>query len=177
MCHEGMPAATAAASSCIGLVGEIGAVWAGRERADDDAAAAIEASSMSTCADTAGADFGTATAGFIGAGLLAAGFFAGDLCAAGFFAADGFAADGFAADGFAAGIFEAGFFAAVLTAAFAPATVIPLPDALAASFLTGAGETPATFVGDLDTLAALPALAAVLRDFVETAMVSPESGE
>ena len=177
MCHEGMPAATAAASSCIGLVGEIGAVWAGRGRADDDAAAAIEASSMSTCADTAGADFGTATAGFIGAGLLAAGFFAGDLCAAGFFAADGFAADGFAADGFAAGIFEAGFFAAVLTAAFAPATVIPLPDALAASFLTGAGETPATFVGDLDTLAALPALAAVLRDFVETAMVSPESGE
>ena len=172
MCHEGMPAATAAASSCIGLVGEIGAVWAGRGRADDDAAAAIEASSMSTCADTAGADFGTATAGFIGAGLLAAGFFAGDLCAAGFFAADGFAADGFAA-----GIFEAGFFAAVLTAAFAPATVIPLPDALAASFLTGAGETPATFVGDLDTLAALPALAAVLRDFVETAMVSPESGE
>ena len=172
MCHEGMPAATAAASSCIGLVGEIGAVWAGRGRADDDAAAAIEASSMSTCADTAGADFGTATAGFIGAGLLAAGFFAGDLCAAGFFAADGFAADGFAA-----GIFEAGFFAAVFTAAFAPATVIPLPDALAATFLTGAGETPATFVGDLDTLAALPALAAVLRDFVETAMVSPESGE
>ena len=167
MCHEGMPAATAAASSCIGLVGEIGAVWAGRGRADDDAAAAIEASSMSTCADTAGADFGTATAGFIGAGLFAAGFFAGDLCAAGFFAADGFAADGFAA----------GSFAAVLTAAFAPATVIPLPDALAASFLTGAGETPATFVGDLDTLAALPALAAVLRDFVETAMVSPESGE
>ena len=91
MCHEGMPAATAAASSCIGLVGEIGAVWAGRGRADDDAAAAIEASSMSTCAVTAGADFGTATAGFIGAGLLAAGFFAGDLCAAGFFAADGFA--------------------------------------------------------------------------------------
>ena len=172
MCHEGMPAATAAASSCIGLVGEIGAVWAGRGRADDDAAAAIEASSMSTCADTAGADFGTATAGFMGAGLFAAGFFAGELCAAGFFAADGFAADGFAA-----GIFEAGFFAAVLTAAFAPATVIPLPDALAASFLTGAGETPATFVGDLDTLAALPALAAVLRDFVETAMVSPESGE
>jgi hypothetical protein len=172
MCHEGMPAATAAASSCIGLVGEIGAVWAGRGRADDDAAAAIEASSLSTCADTAGADFGTATAGFIGAGLFAAGFFAGELCAAGFFAADGFAADGFAA-----GIFEAGFFAAVLTAAFAPATVIPLPDALAASFLTGAGETPATFVGDLDTLAALPALAAVLRDFVETAMVSPESGE
>lgn len=172
MCHEGMPAATAAASSCIGLVGEIGAVWAGRGRADDDAAAAIEASSMSTCAVTAGADFGTATAGFMGAGLFAAGFFAGDLCAAGFLAADGFAADGFAA-----GIFEAGFFAAVLTAAFAPATVIPLPDALAASFLTGAGETPATFVGDLDTLAALPALAAVLRDFVETAMVSPESGE
>ena len=167
MCHEGMPAATAAASSCIGLVGEIGAVWAGRGRADDDAAAAIEASSLSTCADTAGADFGTATAGFIGAGLFAAGFFAGELCAAGFFAADGFAA----------GIFEAGFFAAVFTAAFAPATVIPLPDALAASFLTGAGETPATFVGDLDTLAALPALAAVLRDFVETAMVSPESGE
>ena len=167
MCHEGMPAATAAASSCIGLVGEIGAVWAGRGRADDDAAAAIEASSLSTCADTAGADFGTATAGFIGAGLFAAGFFAGELCAAGFFAADGFAA----------GIFEAGFFAAVLTAAFAPATVIPLPNALAASFLTGAGETPATFVGDLDTLAALPALAAVLRDFVETAMVSPESGE
>ena len=162
MCHEGMPAATAAASSCIGLVGEIGAVWAGRGRADDDAAAAIEASSLSTCSDTAGADFGTATAGFIGAGLFAAGFFAGELCAAGFFAADGFAA---------------GFFAAVFTAAFAPATVIPLPDALAASFLTGAGETPATFVGDLDTLAALPALAAVLRDFVETAMVSPESGE
>ncbi|MCX7212951.1 MAG: hypothetical protein NTW53_09760 [Burkholderiales bacterium] len=52
-----------------------------------------------------------------------------------------------------------------------------MPDALAASFLTGAGETPATFVGDLDTLPALPALAAVLRDFVETAMVSPESGE
>jgi hypothetical protein len=172
MCHEGMPAATAAASSCIGLVGEIGAVWAGLGRADDDAAAAIEASCLSTCADTAGADFGTATAGFIGAGLFAAGFFAGELCAAGFFAADGFAADGFAADGF-----EAGFFAAVLTAAFAPATVIPLPDALAASFLTGAGETPATFVGDLDTLAALPALAAVLRDFVETAMVSPESSE
>ena len=162
MCHEGMPAATAAASSCIGLVGEIGAVWAGRGRADDDAAAAIEASSLSTCADTAGADFGTARAGFIGAGLFAAGFLAGELCAAGFFAADGFAA---------------GFFAAVLTAAFAPATVIPLPDALAATFLTGAGETPATFVGDLDTLAALPALAAVLRDFVETAMVSPESGE
>ena len=162
MCHEGMPAATAAASSCIGLVGEIGAVWAGRGRADDDAAAAIEASSLSTCADTAGADFGTATAGFIGAGLFAAGFLAGELCAAGFFAADGFAA---------------GFFAAVLTAAFAPATVIPLPDALAATFLTGAGETPVTFVGDLDTLAALPALAAVLRDFVETAMVSPESGE
>jgi len=162
MCHEGMPAATAAASSCIGLVGEIGAVWAGRGRADDDAAAAIEASSLSTCADTAGADFGTATAGFIGAGLFAAGFLAGELCAAGFFAADGFAA---------------GFFAAVLTAAFAPATVIPLPDALAATFLTGAGETPATFVGDLDTLAALPALAAVLRDFVETAMVSPESSE
>jgi hypothetical protein len=162
MCHEGMPAATAAASSCIGLVGEIGAVWAGRGRADDDAAAAIEASSLSTCADTAGADFGTATAGFIGAGLFAAGFLAGELCAAGFFAADGFAA---------------GFFAAVLTAAFAPATVIPLPDALAATFLTGAGETPATFVGDLDTLAALPALAAVLRDFVETAMVSPESGQ
>jgi len=152
MCHEGMPAATAAASSCIGLVGEIGAVWAGRERADDDAAAAIEASSLSTCADTAGADFGTARAGFIGAGLFAAGFLAGELCAA-------------------------GFFAAVLTSAFAPATVIPLPDALAATFLTGAGETPATFVGDLDTLAALPALAAVLRDFVETAMVSPESGE
>ena len=167
MCHEGMPAATAAASSCIGLVGEIGAVWAGRGRADDDAAAALEASSLSTCADTAGADFGTATAGFMGAGLFAAGFFAGDLCAAGFFAADGFAA----------GIFAAGFFAAVFTAAFAPATVIPLPDALAATFLTGAGETPATFVGDLDTLAALPALAAVLRDFVETAMVSPESGE
>jgi len=162
MCHEGIPAATAAASSCIGLVGEIGAVWAGRGRADDDAAAAIEASSLSTCADTAGADFGTARAGFIGAGLFAAGFLAGELCAAGFFAADGFAA---------------GFFAAVLTAAFAPATVIPLPDALAATFLTGAGETPATFVGDLDTLAALPALAAVLRDFVETAMVSPESGE
>jgi hypothetical protein len=172
MCHEGMPAATAAASSCIGLVGEIGAVWAGRERADDDAAAAIEASSLSTCADTAGADFGTATAGFIGAGLFAAGFLAGELCAAGFFPGDGFAGDGFAADGFAAG-----FFAAVLTAAFAPATVIPLPDALAATFLTGAGETPATFVGDLDTLAALPALAAVLRDFVETAMVSPESSE
>jgi hypothetical protein len=167
MCHEGMPAATAAASSCIGLVGEIGAVWAGRERADDDAAAAIEASSLSTCADTAGADFGTARAGFIGAGLFAAGFLAGELCAAGFFPSDGFAADGFAA----------GFFAAVLTAAFAPATVIPLPDALAATFLTGAGETPATFVGDLDTLAALPALAAVLRDFVETAMVSPESSE
>jgi hypothetical protein len=167
MCHEGMPAATAAASSCIGLVGEIGAVWAGRGRADDDAAAAIEASSLSTCADTAGADFGTATAGFIGAGLFAAGFLAGELCAAGFFPGDGFAADGFAA----------GFFAAVLTAAFAPATVIPLPDALAATFLTGAGETPATFVGDLDTLAALPALAAVLRDFVETAMVSPESSE
>jgi|688.fasta_scaffold03008_7 hypothetical protein len=167
MCHEGMPAATAAASSCIGLVGEIGAVWAGRERADDDAAAAIEASSLSTCADTAGADFGTARAGFIGAGLFAAGFLAGELCAAGFFPGDGFAADGFAA----------GFFAAVLTAAFAPATVIPLPDALAATFLTGAGETPATFVGDLDTLAALPALAAVLRDFVETAMVSPESSE
>jgi hypothetical protein len=162
-----MPAATAAASSCIGLVGEIGAVWAGRGRADDDAAAAIEASSLSTCADTAGADFGTATAGFIGAGLFAAGFLAGELCAAGFFPGDGFAADGFAA----------GFFAAVLTAAFAPATVIPLPDALAATFLTGAGETPATFVGDLDTLAALPALAAVLRDFVETAMVSPESSE
>jgi len=162
-----MPAATAAASSCIGLVGEIGAVWAGRERADDDAAAAIEASSLSTCADTAGADFGTARAGFIGAGLFAAGFLAGELCAAGFFPGDGFAADGFAA----------GFFAAVLTAAFAPATVIPLPDALAATFLTGAGETPATFVGDLDTLAALPALAAVLRDFVETAMVSPESSE
>ena len=172
MCHEGMPAATAAASSCIGLVGEIGAVWAGRERADDDAAAAIEASSLSTCADTAGADFGTARAGFIGAGLFAAGFLAGELCAAGFFPGDGFAADGFAADGFAAG-----FFAAVLTAAFAPATVIPLPDALAATFLTGAGETPATFVGDLDTLAALPALAAVLRDFVETAMVSPENSE
>jgi hypothetical protein len=172
MCHEGMPAATAAASSCIGLVGEIGAVWAGRERADDDAAAAIEASSLSTCADTAGADFGTARAGFIGAGLFAAGFLAGELCAAGFFPGDGFAGDGFAADGFAAG-----FFAAVLTAAFAPATVIPLPDALAATFLTGAGETPATFVGDLDTLAALPALAAVLRDFVETAMVSPESSE
>lgn len=172
MCHEGMPAATAAASSCIGLVGEIGAVWAGRERADDDAAAAIEASSLSTCADTAGADFGTARAGFIGAGLFAAGFLAGELCAAGFFPGDGFAADGFAVDGFAAG-----FFAAVLTAAFAPATVIPLPDALAATFLTGAGETPATFVGDLDTLAALPALAAVLRDFVETAMVSPESSE
>jgi hypothetical protein len=167
MCHEGMPAATAAASSCIGLVGEIGAVWAGRERADDAAAAAIEASSLSTCADTAGADFGTARAGFIGAGLFAAGFLAGELCAAGFFPSDGFAADGFAA----------GFFAAVLTAAFAPATVIPLPDALAATFLTGAGETPATFVGDLDTLAALPALAAVLRDFVETAMVSPESSE
>jgi hypothetical protein len=167
MCHEGMPAATAAASSCIGLVGEIGAVWAGRERADDAAAAAIEASSLSTCADTAGADFGTARAGFIGAGLFAAGFLAGELCAAGFFPGDGFAADGFAA----------GFFAAVLTAAFAPATVIPLPDALAATFLTGAGETPATFVGDLDTLAALPALAAVLRDFVETAMVSPESSE
>ena len=167
MCHEGMPAATAAASSCIGLVGEIGAVWAGRGRADDDAAAAIEASSLSTCADTAGADFGTARAGFIGAGLFAAGFLAGELCAAGFFPGDGFAADGFAA----------GFFAAVLTAAFAPATVIPLPDALAATFLTGAGETPATFVGDLDTLAALPALAAVLRDFVETAMVSPESSE
>jgi hypothetical protein len=172
MCHEGMPAATAAASSCIGLVGEIGAVWAGRGRADDDAAAAIEASSLSTCADTAGADFGTARAGFIGAGLFAAGFLAGELCAAGFFPGDGFAADGFAADGFAAG-----FFAAVLTAAFAPATVIPLPDALAATFLTGAGETPATFVGDLDTLAALPALAAVLRDFVETAMVSPENSE
>jgi hypothetical protein len=172
MCHEGMPAATAAASSCIGLVGEIGAVWAGRERADDDAAAAIEASSLSTCADTAGADFGTARAGFIGAGLFAAGFLAGELCAAGFFPGDGFAGDGFAADGFAAG-----FFAAVLTAAFAPATVIPLPDALAATFLTGAGETPATFVGDLDTLAALPALAAALRDFVETAMVSPESSE
>jgi hypothetical protein len=122
---------------------------------------------LSTCADTAGADFGTARAGFIGAGLFAAGFLAGELCAAGFFPSDGFAADGFAA----------GFFAAVLTAAFAPATVIPLPDALAATFLTGAGETPATFVGDLDTLAALPALAAVLRDFVETAMVSPESSE
>jgi hypothetical protein len=172
MCHEGMPAATAAASSCIGLVGEIGAVWAGRGRADDDAAAAIEASSLSTCADTAGADFGTATAGFIGTGFIGAGFLAGELCAEGFFEADGFAADGFAT-----GFFAAGFFAAVLTAAFAPATVIPLPDALAASFLTGAGETPATFVDDLDTLPALPALAAVLRDFVETAMVSPESGE
>ena len=162
-----MPAATAAASSCIGLVGEIGAVWAGLGRADDDAAAAIEASSLSTCADTAGADFGTATAGFNNAGLFAVGFFAGDLCAAGFFAADGFAA----------GFFAAGFFAAVFTAAFAPAAVIALPDALAATFLTGVGETPATFVSDLDTLAALPALAAVLRDFVETAMVSPESGQ
>jgi hypothetical protein len=172
MCHEGMPAATAAASSCIGLVGEIGAVWAGRERADDAAAAAIEASSLSTCADTAGADFGTARAGFIGAGFLA-----GELCAAGFFPGDGFAADGFAAGFFAAVLTAAFAPATVLTAAFAPATVIPLPDALAATFLTGAGETPATFVGDLDTLAALPALAAVLRDFVETAMVSPESSE
>jgi hypothetical protein len=127
---------------------------------------------LSTRADTAGAGFDTATAGFIAAGFFAAGFIAGDLCAASFFATDGFAADCFAAD-----CFTAGFFLAVLAAAFAPATVIALPDALAARFLAGAGETPAAFVADFETLAALPALPAVVRDFVETAMVSPESGQ
>ena len=120
---------------------------------------------MSTFADTAGAGFDTATAGFIGAGLLAVGFFAAELCAAGLIATGFFASD----------VFAAGFFAAALTAAFAPATVIALPDPLAATFLTGAGETPAPFVANLDTLAALAALPAVVRVFVETAMVSPES--
>jgi hypothetical protein len=112
---------------------------------------------LSTFADTAGAGFDTATAGFIGAGFFGAGFFAGERCAA--------------------GLTTAGFFAAALTAAFAPATVIALPDPLAATFLAGAGETPAPFVADPDTLAALPALPAVVRDFVETAMVSPKSGQ
>jgi hypothetical protein len=107
---------------------------------------------LSTFADTPGAGFDTATAGFFGDGLFGAVFFAGERCAA-------------------------GFFAAALTAAFAPATVIALPDPLAATFLAGAGETPAPFVADPDTLAALPALPAVLRDFVETAMVSPKSGQ
>jgi len=132
---------------------------------------------LSTFADTAGAGFDTATAGFIGAGFigagfLGAGFFAGELCAAGLTAAGFFAADFFAID-----VFAAGFFAAALTAAFTPATVIALPDPLAATFLAGAGETPAPFVADPDTLAALPALPAVVRDFVETAMVSPKSGQ
>jgi hypothetical protein len=117
---------------------------------------------LSTFADTAGAGFDTATAGFFGDG-----FFAGELCAAGLTAADFFSSD----------VFAAGFFAAALKAAFTPATVIALPDPLAATFLAGAGETPAPFVADPDTLAALPALPAVLRDFVETAMVSPESGQ
>jgi len=154
MRQAGMPAATAPASSCIGLVGEVGA---GREPADDDTAAAIEASSLSTCADTAGADLNKETAGF----------FAGDLCAAGFFAARSFEAD----------FFAAGFFAAVLKAAFAPTFVIALPGALAATFLAVAGKATAALVADLDTLAAFPALPAVLRDFVETAMVFPESGQ
>jgi hypothetical protein len=127
---------------------------------------------LSTFADTAGAGFDTATAGFFGDGLFGAAFFAGERCAAGLTAAGFFAADFFAID-----VFAAGFFAAALTAAFTPATVIALPDLLAATFLAGAGETPAPFVADPDTLAALPALPAVVRDFVETAMVSPKSGQ
>lgn len=107
---------------------------------------------MSTFADTAGAAFDTTTAGFFAAGLFAAGFFA-------------------------AGLFAAVAFAALLTAAFAPVTVTALPGALTASFLTAAGKTPTALVADLVTLVALPALPAVLRDFVETAMVTPESGQ
>lgn len=132
---------------------------------------------MSTFADTAGAGFDTATAGFFGDGLFGAAFFAGERCAAGLTAAGFFAAGLIAAGLFASDVFAEGFFAAALTAAFAPATVIALPDPLAATFLAGAGETPAPFVADLDTLAALPALPAVVRDFVETAMVSPKSGQ
>jgi hypothetical protein len=91
-----------------------------------------------------------------------------------------------AADFFAAGIvegdfFKGGFLAAGLAAAFAPtfaaAPALALLCALAARFVTVDGKTPPALAADLDTLAALPAVADVVRDFFETAMVSPESGQ
>lgn len=116
---------------------------------------------MSTCANTAGAAFGGPTAGFFAAGLRAADFFAAGIVEGDFF--------------------KGGFLAAGLAAAFAPtfaaAPALALLCALAARFVTVDGKTPPALAADLDTLAALPAVADVVRDFFETAMVSPESGQ
>ena len=120
---------------------------------------------MSTCANTAGAAFGGPTAGFLAAGLRAADFFAASIVEGDFFTG------GFLAAGLAAA------FAPTFAPTFAAAPALALLGAWAARFVTVDGKTPPALAADLDTLAALPAVADVVRDFFETAMVSPESGQ
>jgi len=76
--------------------------------------------------------------------------------------------------------FAAAFFAAALTAAFAPAFVVAL---LALAFAVSLGAVlfadeavEAGLAAPAGSLDDLPAFAAVARDLVDTAMVSPESG-
>ncbi len=78
-----------------------------------------------------------------------------------------------------AGIFfAAAFFAAALPATFAPAFVPALlARAFAAILSTVLVDAVAALAAEADTLDALPAFAAVVRDLVETAMFSPESGQ
>jgi len=156
------------------VVCEIGAVCAGRGRADEGAAAPAETASLGTCANTAGAAFGRPTAGVFAAGLRAADFLAARVVEGDFFKGDIFKADIFAAGLTAA---FAPTFSTTFAPTFAPAPALALIGALAARFVTVDGKTPADLAADFVALAAWPAVPAVVRDFFDTAMVSPESGQ
>jgi len=147
----------------------MGAVLAGRGRADDDTLAPEKAAlTEAALTEAAGArpaeglitEAGFAAAAFLTVVFVAGAFFEGALFAGAFFAG--------------------AFFAAVLPAAVALAFIPAfLAGAVAASLgavLVAAVATAARLAVEADAFDDLPVFAAVVRDLVDTAMVSPESG-
>jgi len=147
----------------------MGAVLAGRGRADDDTLApekaALTEAALTEAAGARPAEGLITEAGFAAAASLTVVFVAGAFFEGAFFE----------------GAFFAGaFFAAVLPAAVALAFIPAfLAGAVAASLgavLVAAVATAARLAVEADAFDDLPVFAAVVRDLVDTAMVSPESG-
>jgi hypothetical protein len=142
----------------------MGAVLAGRGRADDDTLApekaALTEAALTEAAGARPAEGLITEAGFAAAAFLTVVFVAGAFFEGAFFAG--------------------AFFAAVLPAAVALAFIPAfLAGAVAASLgavLLAAVATAARLAVEADAFDDLPVFAAVVRDLVDTAMVSPESG-
>jgi hypothetical protein len=147
----------------------MGAVLAGRGRADDDTLApekaALTEAALTEAAGARPAEGLITEAGFAAAVFLTVVFVAGAFFEGAFFEG---------------ALFAGAFFAAVLPAAVALAFIPAfLAGAVAASLgavLVAAVATAARLAVEADAFDDLPVFAAVVRDLVDTAMVSPESG-